>query len=124
MLLTHLNSMSVGDGIVNRNKYEVFMSLQKQMSSDNSTMTIRINGMFDLSVQGEFREAYESEQGTQKFVLDMKGTEYMDSAAFGMLLVFRDHVGGDSADILIQNANDDIKKSFAMLQFDRMFKIS
>ena len=100
------------------------MSLQKQMSSDKSMMTIRISGMFDLSIQGEFRDAYEGEQGIQKYVLDMKDTEYMDSAAFGMLLVFRDHVGGDSADILIQNVNDDIKKSFSMLQFDRMFKIS
>ena len=100
------------------------MSLQKQTSADNSVMTIRINGMFDLSVQSEFREAYESGQGVKKFVLDMRETEYMDSAAFGMLLVFRDHVGGDSADISIENANENIKKSFSMLQFDRMFKIS
>ncbi len=100
------------------------MSLQKQMSSDKSQMTIKISGMFDLSIQSEFRNAYESEQGVKKYVIDMKDTEYMDSAAFGMLLVFRDYVGGDSADILIEHVNDDIKKSFSMLQFDRMFKIS
>ncbi|VAW99217.1 hypothetical protein MNBD_GAMMA21-2702 [hydrothermal vent metagenome] len=100
------------------------MSLQKQKSSDGGAVTIKISGMFDLSIQSEFRDAYESEQGARKYILDMRDTEYMDSSAFGMLLVFRDHVGGESADILIANANDDIKKSFEMLQFDRMFKIS
>ena len=99
------------------------MSLQKQMSPDNSTMTIRISGMFDLSIQGDFRGAYESGDSINKYVIDMRDTEYMDSAAFGMLLVFRDHVGGDDSNILIENVNDDIKKSFSMLQFDRMFKI-
>ena len=100
------------------------MSLQKKMSPDNSTMTIRISGMFDLSVQGDFRDAYESGDSVNKYILDMCDTEYMDSAAFGMLLVFRDHVGGDDSNIEIENANEDIKKSFSMLQFDRMFKIT
>lgn len=99
------------------------MGLQKQTSSDSKTVTISIDGMFDLSVQADFRNAYESEASTAKFILDMRNAEYMDSAAFGMLLVFRDYAGGDKSDIVIKNTNDDIKKSFVMLQFDRMFNI-
>ncbi len=100
------------------------MGLQKQISTDESMMTIKIGEVFDLSIQSEFREAYEGEGQTfKKYVLDLRGTEYMDSAAFGMLLVFRDYVGGDAADILIDNANEAIKKSFLMLQFGRIFNI-
>jgi len=98
------------------------MSLQIQISADQS-MTIKISGMFDLSVQSEFRGVYEDANDIKKYIIDMRDTEYLDSSAFGMLLVFRDYVGGDSADILINNINDDIKKSFSILQFDRMFTI-
>lgn len=100
------------------------MSVQKNISHDKSTVTIRIDGMFDLSVQSSFRSAYEETGPSKKYVIDMRNTEYMDSAAFGMLLVFRDYVGGDKAEINIINANDDIVKSFKMLHFDRMFRLA
>ena len=99
------------------------MSIQKHISPDQSTVTIRIDGMFDLSVQSLFRKMYEESGPSKKYILDMRDTEYMDSAAFGMLLVFRDHIGGDNSDITIINASDDIARSFKMLHFDRMFHL-
>jgi anti-anti-sigma factor len=100
------------------------MSLKKHVSSDAKTVTITIDGIFDLSLQGDFRKAYEESGHSVRYVIDLRGTEYMDSSAFGMLLVFKDYVGGDGADISIVNASSDLKKSFSMLQFDRMFKVS
>ena len=99
------------------------MSIEKHVSQDQSTVTIRVDGMFDLSVQGMFRAAYEESGPSKKYILDLSNTEYMDSAAFGMLLVFRDHIGGDNSEITIVNASDDILKSFKMLHFDRMFHL-
>ena len=58
------------------------------------------------------------------YVIDLRNTDYMDSSAFGMLLVFKDYVGGENADISIVNTSDDLKKSFSMLQFDRMFNVT
>jgi anti-anti-sigma factor len=100
------------------------MSLKKHISGDNKTVTISIDGMFDLSLQGDFRKAYEESGREKRYVIDLRGTEYMDSSAFGMLLVFKDYVGGDKADIAIVNTSDDLKKSFSMLQFDRMFHVT
>jgi len=97
------------------------MPLSKTKSPDSKSIILSIEGMFDLSIQQDFRKAYESEEKTTKFVLDMGKTEYMDSAAFGMLLVFRDYLGGDKATVVIKNASADIKNSFEILQFDRMF---
>ena len=99
------------------------MPIQKYVSKESNTITITVDGMFDLSVQQDFRKAYEEEERTKHFILDMRQTEYMDSAAFGMLLVFRDYVGGEKANVVIKNANADIKKSFEILQFDRMFAL-
>jgi anti-anti-sigma factor len=97
------------------------MSVNKNVSSNSNTVTIKIDGMFDLSIQQDFRKAYEEEGNTKNYIIDMRQTEYMDSAAFGMLLVFRDYLGGDKAKVVIKNASNDIKKSFEILQFDRMF---
>lgn len=100
------------------------MSLIKHVSSDSRTVTIKIDGMFDLSLQGDFRKAYEDCDRSVRYIIDLRDTDYMDSSAFGMLLVFKDFVGGDDADISIINTSEDLKKSFFMLQFDRMFNVT
>lgn len=100
------------------------MSLKKHVSSDEKTVTITIDGMFDLSMQGDFRKAYEASGNSMRYVIDLRNTDYMDSSAFGMLLVFKDYVGGDNADISIINTSEDIRRSFSMLQFDRIFSVS
>ena len=100
------------------------MSLTKHVSSDEKTVTIAIDGMFDLTLQGDFRKAYEESGKQVRYVIDLRDTDYMDSSAFGMLLVFKDYVGGEHANIEIVNTSEDLKKSFSMLQFDRMFDVS
>lgn len=99
------------------------MRLTKQVSDDGKTLTIRIQGRFDFSLHQEFRQAYESCPGAVRYVIDLGATEYIDSAACGMLMVLRDTAGGDQADISIVKCNPPIKKTLAMLQFHRLFKI-
>ena len=101
------------------------MSLTRTVSADGKVVTIKINGRFDFSVHQEFRDAYhDSADKGSDFVLDFANTEYIDSAACGMLLVFRDAAGGNSANIAIVNANTEIVKTLSMLQFHKMFKIA
>lgn len=101
------------------------MAITKNISADGKTLTIRVNGRFDFSAHQEFREAYSHDaKSASKFILDFANTEYIDSAACGMLLVFRDSVGGNQADISIVNASTDIQKTLSMLQFNKLFKIS
>ncbi len=100
------------------------MSLKKHVSSDAKTVTITIDGMFDWSLQGDFRKAYEVSGELVHYVIDLRNTDYMDSSAFGMLLVFKDYVGGENANISIINASEDLKKSFSILQFDQLFNVS
>lgn len=101
------------------------MNSQQNTSHDSKTITINIEGVFDLSKQAWFRQSYETVKSAgAKYVLNMRNTDYMDSAAFGMLLVLRDYAGGDKADISIINTSEAIRKSFVLLNFDRLFKIN
>ncbi|MEJ2755264.1 MAG: STAS domain-containing protein, partial [Gammaproteobacteria bacterium] len=77
------------------------------------------------SAQQEFRYVYEkTRQVPSSYIVDLKETTYLDSSALGMLLLLRDHAGGDNADIRITNCNPDVKKILAISNFEQLFNIS
>ncbi len=41
-----------------------------------------------------------------------------------MLMMLRDHVGGDEADVRVVNTNPDVRKILAIANFDKLFDIS
>ncbi|MCB1654339.1 MAG: STAS domain-containing protein, partial [Pseudomonadales bacterium] len=47
-----------------------------------------------------------------------------DSSALGMLLLLRDHAGGDNAEIRVINSNPDVLKIFNISNFDKLFDIT
>ena len=52
-------------------------------------VVLKIDGRFDFNLHGEFRDAYETalrEREPTKFIIDMGGTDYMDSSALGISL--------------------------------------
>ncbi|MBV1870634.1 MAG: STAS domain-containing protein, partial [Gammaproteobacteria bacterium] len=72
----------------------------------------------------EFRDAYEkSMEPLQQYIVDLKDTTYLDSSALGMLLLLRDHAGGDTASIDIVNCNSDVKKVLTISNFEQLFSI-
>ena len=100
------------------------MALKSFFSNEDNVLTIRINGSFDFNLHREFREAYKSqEKAARNYIVDLEGTEYMDSSALGMLLLLREFAGGDSAQIKIINTNSEIKKIFEISNFHRLFSI-
>lgn len=102
------------------------MSVQASLAGNGSELTIKIDGRFDFSAHQEFRDAYEDVAGgnnVSKYIIDMKGTSYLDSSALGMLLLLRDHAGGDNADVQIINSNQDVRKILTISNFEQLFKI-
>jgi anti-anti-sigma factor len=100
------------------------MSLQKIVSDEGNTVAIRIGGRFDFQLHREFRDAYRSESpAARKYVVDLKGTEYMDSSALGMLLLLREHAGGDRAEVDIVNCGPEIKQILTISNFHQLFNI-
>ncbi len=99
------------------------MTVHKEVSQDGKKLTISIKGRFDFSKHREFRESYE-DRGLSAVVVDLKEATYLDSSALGMLLLLRDHVGGDDSDIRVVNCSSDVRKILAISNFDKLFDIS
>ena len=53
----------------------------------------------------------------------MTSTEYMDSSALGMLLLLREHCGGDKRRIIIRNASATVDKIMRIANFDKLFEM-
>lgn len=87
-------------------------------------LTVGVEGRFDFSAHQDFRDAYEEAgAGISHYIIDMAKATYLDSSALGMLLLLRDHAGGDSADVRITNCNADVKKILTISNFEQLFTI-
>lgn len=101
------------------------MPITSQPSADGQELTIVIRGRFDFASHQEFRDAYERVNVTPKrYRIDLSNTTYLDSSALGMLLLLRDHAGGDSAQISLVNCSGDVRKILAISNFEQLFQIS
>jgi anti-anti-sigma factor len=75
-------------------------------------------------VHHEFRRAYETAKGPDThFVVDLSRAEYIDSSGLGMLLMLREHAGGDRSDVRIANATGEVRDILAISNFDRLFRV-
>lgn len=100
------------------------MSMSQMVYDDGASVVIRIPRRFDFSVHKDFRDAYRDTAGTGiSYRIDLSETEYMDSSALGMLLLLREHAGGDDADITLVQPSEAVRKVLEIANFDRLFSI-
>lgn len=92
-----------------------------ECTEDGNNLTISIVGRFDFEMVQEFRNAYANKSATN-YIIDLRGTEHMDSSALGMLLNMRKSLG-DATNISIVNCRPQIKKILTISRFDKKFKI-
>lgn len=101
------------------------MSVVSEVSPDGQKLTISIKGRFDFGKHQEFRDSYEKLNKTPSaIVVDLKDATYLDSSALGMLLLLRDHAGGENSDVRVINGSSDVRKILAISNFDKLFDIS
>jgi anti-anti-sigma factor len=99
------------------------MSVTHERSPDGHQLTISIRGRFDFSAHQAFRGAYEEAVHVQDFVVDLQGTHYLDSSALGMLLLLRDHAGGERANVKLINCSPEVMTILTISNFSKLFKI-
>lgn len=101
------------------------MSIRSKLTENGKKLIIELDDRFDFSCHGVFRDVYRSLDPSQlKITIDFIKTEYIDSAALGMLLVLRERAGGDSADIIIKSCRPSVQQIMDITRFDRLFKFS
>lgn len=101
------------------------MTVKFSVGSDAKEAIVSIAGRFDFGAHGEFRAALEKirDGGFTKFTIDLGAVEDMDSAALGMLLLLRDNLGGDKANIQIVRSRPEIREMLSMANFSKLFRI-
>lgn len=100
------------------------MPITSAVNSGANEVAINISGRFDFNSHREFRNAYGDENEGAHYVVNMTGTDYMDSSALGMLLLLREHAGGDGCDVTITGCSEEIKKILTISNFEKLFKLS
>lgn len=99
------------------------MPIHAALSDDGQQLTISVSGRFAFCAHQDFRQAYERAGAPRRYVVDLRDTEYLDSSALGMLLLLRDHAGGDAADIRIVNCSSDMRRVLSVSNFAQLFQI-
>ena len=99
-------------------------SVNTELSEDGRTATIRVNGKFDFSIHKDFREAYtQFNPVPARTVLDLSGTEYMDSSALGMVLLLKEYLDADKKRLEVRNARPEVEKILRIANFDKLMEL-
>ena len=100
------------------------MGINMTVSEDGGKVTIAVAGKFDFQLYDEFRASYADSAGAGiDYVVDLSATDYLDSSALGMLLLLREHAGGESSNIEIIQASPEVRKILDVANFGKLFKL-
>jgi anti-anti-sigma factor len=97
------------------------MTLQIHHDRELDCLTLQLGEHFDFSVHRDFHDACLGPAPVRSYVIDLGEVTSMDSSALGMLLLLREHAGGDRADIRIVNAGSALRGTLKVAGFDKLF---
>jgi HptB-dependent secretion and biofilm anti anti-sigma factor len=100
------------------------MSLSVTTLENENAIKIVMPECFNFSIHREFRQVYENNPRTMRYVIDLAKTLYLDSSALGMLLQLREATGELDNAIRIINARDNVNEVLQIVNFDKMMQIN
>ena len=101
------------------------MAITREYNKEGNELTIRISGDMEFSMLEQFRQTYSGLDMDQiKIKIDLREAERFNSEALGMLLILREHAGGEQAQISIIGCGPDMRRIFQASGFENLFTIS
>ncbi|BFM49315.1 STAS domain-containing protein [Marinomonas sp. THO17] len=97
--------------------------VESSFNDKTKCLTIVINGRFDYSCHKSFKEAFVSVKKASAYEIDFSNVSYLDSSALGMLLLLRDHAGGEKASVILKKPNGAVLDILKIANFHRLFDI-
>ena len=98
-----------------------------KIEKTKNVVKIKIDGSFRFENHNEFRNSYSEFLELKEdlsFVLDFARVNFIDSAALGMLLIFKEEVeNSKKTPIKIVNSNQELMKIFEIANFGKLFEI-
>jgi len=100
------------------------MAISVSESNDGKTITVKLPNEFDFRAHKEFRDTHKNPKKGAQYILDFSKTEHMDSSALGMLLLMREELGNETANVRIVNCRENIKSLLEMASFHQLFDVN
>ncbi len=101
------------------------MAITTQYSPDGTELIIHIHGRFDFNLHQQFRDIIETFDGNvDRYIVDLKDSDYMDSAALGMLLLLLEKADNEKERVRLINPNNTTKKILEIANFNILFDIA
>jgi anti-anti-sigma factor len=98
------------------------MSLTIHRDGEQDCLTLQLGEHFDFSMHRDFHDACLGDvPRARSYVVDLAEVDSVDSSALGMLLLLREHAGGDRAEIHIVNVDSALRGTLRVAGFDKLF---
>ncbi|MEI7669499.1 MAG: STAS domain-containing protein [Pseudomonadota bacterium] len=93
---------------------------------EKGTFNAIFTGKFTFMDNPAFRSVLDSmlDKEVNQLVIEMKGVEFVDSAALGMLLLARDEAMKNNKKLIIKGINGQVKKMFELAHFEQFFNLA
>ena len=100
------------------------MAITIRADEDKREATLILTERLTFDQHRAFTAAYKELNGDYShYVLDMGRLEYLDSAALGMLLKFKEHLGGNGKKITILAGQGVVADVLRVSRFDQIFDL-
>lgn len=93
---------------------------------DDASAILRVAGRFDFSTHVLFRSAIKAAIGNpavRRLVVDLSATDYVDSAALGMLLLSRENAIQVGKQVALRSPSATVKPVLDIANFHKLFDI-
>jgi anti-anti-sigma factor len=100
--------------------------MRASLRKERETAVIRLTGRFDFGGYREFKRCYEQalgEPAIQKIDIDLRGVDYLDSSALGMLLLLWEKADARSLPVTLLHCGGIVREILDVASFDTMFAI-
>lgn len=102
------------------------MAMQISTSMNSDRAVIKLAGRFDFNEHRVVKAAYEpllQQDGLKTLEIDLKGIEYLDSSALGMLMLMRERAQSAGKTVLLSNPSETVAQILDIANFSKLFTV-
>ncbi|MBF0188603.1 MAG: STAS domain-containing protein [Magnetococcales bacterium] len=90
---------------------------------EGGVLQMELRGRFGYAMGIQLRQLWEAHPDASEYRIDLSQVSMIESSALGMLMLMRQQVGGENANIILVGANDDVMWALKTALFDRLFTL-
>ncbi|MFQ5542933.1 MAG: STAS domain-containing protein [Nitrospiria bacterium] len=101
-------------------------ALNIKVRHEGNGCVLEMSGRFDFSGNKLFRKAYESgfeKNASGHIDLNLRGVDYLDSSALGMLLLLKEKADAKGGAVFISKCSDPVREILKVVNFNKLFDV-